>query len=434
MTSNRSHTSHRSENLWLTGVIMRVAVIGAGGQGVGLAGLLIQEPDVTEVVVADFSADALANAEAFIDKLGDRKLTASVRYEQVNASDATKLREITADVDVIANCTVPGFNVPIMEAAIAVRAHYIDLFASPYEAEGVPYSETIDAQFDLDQDFAAAGLTAEPSIGISPGWTALAAQKAIDSLDTVDHVVIRFFDWVDTDELFLPVSPYVIMHEWLGAPYPVRIVNGEVVEADLLESAESFDFLEPLGERTVYTVTAHPDIVLIERFAGKPIGRLEEKFGIGLGNLSTTDVLFKAPQRAAVAQGSARTENNLIESLEAEFIPPFQYESLVEDGRIRAAHATYTTEVAGVKDGRRERHISYYSVTPETVEEKLPGVAGPVYATVGGTPIEIVLTLGRGEMTERGVRSIGQLENREQLLERLADRKIDIVERIIVDE
>lgn len=410
---------------------MRVLIVGAGGQGVGLAGLLVQEADVEELVVADFDPAALAAAEAYVGRLGDRCRTREVRYEQVDASDSARVAEIATGVDVVANCTVPQFNIPIMNAAIAVGAHYIDLFASPYEAEGVPYAETIDAQFDLDDAFARAGATAIPSVGISPGWTSLAAQQAIDALDVVDHVTIRFFDWIDTDELFLAVSPYVILHEWFGAPSPVRIVDGEVREADLLESAEVFDFLEPLGERTVYTVTAHPDIVLIDRFAGKPIGRLEEKFGIGLGTLDTTQVIFKALQRTATAPDPSGGTRDVLEALETAFVPPIRYEELVEAGRIRNAHATFTVEVGGSKGGSPERHLFYYSVRPEVVEAKLPGMSGPVYATVGGTPIELVLALGRGEVVERGVVPLARLGIRERILAGIAAREIDIVERVV---
>ena len=411
---------------------MRVIVIGAGGQGVGLAGLLVQEADVEELVLVDVDAKALEVGDRFLQKLGDRNVAKSVRLERADAGDTERLIQVSRGADVIANCTVPAFNVSIMKASLAVGAHYIDLFAAPYEAPGVPYEETIDAQFAMDDEFRSAGLTGVPSIGISPGWTSLAAQKAIDVLDVVDHVVIRFFDWIDTDELFLPVSPNVILHEWLGAPYPVRIVDGEPVAADLLASAETFDFLEPLGPRTVYTVTAHPDIVLIDRYAGKPIGRLEEKFGIGLGPLETTQVLFKALQRAA-SSDDPNQPGGVLDRLEHVFLPPMQYEELVDDGRIRQAHATYTVEVGGLRGDVRERHISYYSVSPQTVEDKLPGMAGPVYATVGGTPIEIVLSLGRGEIEQPGVFAISKLDLRAQILERLADRDIDIVERVLVD-
>lgn len=407
---------------------MRIAIVGSGAQGTGLAGLLVKEEDVTEVLLIDYDERALTAATELV---GSTCSPDRVRSAQADASDPAQLSLVAAGADVVFNATIPAFNVAIMHAALELGAHYLDLFANPFEGVGVPRSHTIDGQFDLHQQFVAAGLTALPSVGVTPGWTSLAAQEAIDELDTVEQVVVRFLDWVDTDELFLPVSPGVVMHEWLGAPHPAAVEDGVIVPVDLLGSEEDFDFGPLIGTRPVYTVTAHPDIVLIPRFAGKPIARCEEKFGIQIGKHGTLAVLVKALQRVSSRQGDDRSAINVVEAMAKEFTAPSDFDALLADGRIRDAAVVFTTEVAGYRGDRFERHISSYTATLDTARKHLPWASPAVYGTVGGMPIELVLSLGRGEIDMPGVLSVAQLGLAAELTERMVARDQLIEKRVI---
>lgn len=401
---------------------MKIATVGSGAQGTGLAGLLIREPDVTEIVLADHDTRAIDNAAALVASLHDSASPASIRVVTVDARNPEDLQRAVAGTAIVFNATVPAFNLPIMRAALTAGAHYLDLFAFPVEGIGVPRSQTIAGQFDLHDEFRSADLTALPSIGVTPGWTSLAAQDAIDNLDTVDEVIVRFLDWVDTDEMFLPVSPEVIMHEWLGAPFPARSEHGKLNAVDLLDSEEQFDFQGPIGTRPVYTVTAHPDIVLIPQFAGKPIGRCEEKFGIQVGRLDTKSVLIKALQQVTSRQGPHRQNVNVLEEMGKRFRSPSDFNDLVAAGKIRDAAVVFTTEVNGLKDGRFQRHLAYYTATLAAAREQLPWASPAVYGTVGGMPIELVLALGRGEITTSGVLSVGQLDMGAALTARMMAR------------
>lgn len=409
---------------------MKVCIVGSGSQGTGLAGLLAMEADVESLVLADYSEKNLEIASGLIQSLGEKVKVKEFRTEQVNAGDPQDVARVIHGCDVVFNGIIPKFNLPVMRACIQEKCHYLDLFAAPYEGGGVTKEETIGAQLELDEEFKRIGKTALPSIGMSPGWTSLASQYMIDGMEEVEDVIIRWGDYLDTEDFIAPVSPHVVYHEWFGAPYPVRTENGEAARVDLLESEEEFEFPQPIGRKKIYTVTSHPDIVLIPRFAGKPIGICEEKGGIFYSNLSMKDVWVKGIQAATSAQGDSRQELNMMEEFGKAFIPPIEYGKLLEEGRSKDHAVCFSVEVTGKKDGAKVNHICYYTSTLEEALKHLPWASPAVYGTIGGMPIELVLALGRGEIEQTGVWSIGNLGIAKKLNQAMAKRGQILTEKI----
>lgn len=409
---------------------MKVCIIGSGSQGTGLAGLLAMEPDVERLVIADYSENSLNTAYALIQSLGERIKCPCIEAKRVNAGDVDDVANVIRGCDIVFHCIIPKFNIPVMQACIREKASYLDLFASPYEAEGVSHDETIGAQFELDEAFKANGCIALPSVGMSPGWTSLSAQYMIDTMDEIESVIIRWGDFLDTDEYLAPVAPYVVFHEWFGAPYPVRTAYGEAEKVDLVESEETFTFPPPIGERKIYTVTSHPDIVLIPQFAGKPIPVCEEKGGIFLGKMTMKDVWVKAMQQVTSRQGDDVTKLNIMDECGKALIPPLEYGRLLQEGKIRDHGVCFSCEVTGKKDGCSISHTCYYTSTLETSLKYLPWASPAVYGTVGGMPIELVLAIGRGEIKQTGVYSVGNLGIAQQLNAAMARRGQILTERI----
>lgn len=409
---------------------MKVCIVGSGSQGTGLAGLLAMEEDMSELVVADYSEENLIIARDLISGLSGRRRAKDIRYALVNAADEDDVAGVIRGCDVVFHAIIPKFNLPVMRACVRERAHYLDLFASPYEGGGVSREETIDAQFALDAEFRRAGRIALPSVGMSPGWTSLAAQRSIDALDEVEDVVIRWADYLDTDEFIAPISPIVVFHEWFGAPYPIATIEGRQTKVDLLESEEAFAFPEPIGTRNVYTVTAHPDIVLIPRFAGKPVRRCEEKGGIFLGNKDIKDIWIHAIRSATSAQGDSMSQVNMMEEFSKAFISPLSYGKLLAEGKIRDHAVCFSCEVTGRKGGASVRHTSYYTSTLAESVKHLPWASPAVYGTVGGMPVELVLSLGRGEIDKSGVWSVGNLGISDALNRAMAARGQILTETI----
>lgn len=413
---------------------MKVVIIGSGAQGTGLAGLLAGEQDVERLVLADYAQGALDASAALIDTLGERRRVRDIAFARVDAADTADVARVIRGSDIVFNATIPAFNLPIMRAALAEKAHYLDLFAAAFAEPGVAHEETIGAQFELNDAFAAAGLTALPSQGATPGWTTLVAQDAIEQLDTVESVDLRFYYHADTDVFYCPVAPTIFLNEWLGAPHPVRSRDGRPEAVDLIGSEEAFDFLAPLGRRKVYTVTAAPDVVLIPRFAGKPVGRVEQKAGVGIGRLDTKDILVKALQQATAAQGGRAGEVNIVAEMAKAFIPPIQFEALLREGAIRDEASTVTVEVVGERDGKRTRHLSYLTAELAEARARLPWSSPAVLSTIGALPVELVLALGRGRLTRRGVLSPTQIDDRAFFLRQVEARGLKVTNVVVAQE
>lgn len=409
---------------------MKVCIVGSGSQGTGLAGLLAMEQDVEKLVIADYSEKNLKIAYDLVMSLEDRLKVKDISAVRVNAGNVDDVARVIHGSDIVFNGIIPKFNIPIMKACLREKCHYLDLFASPYEGNGVAKEETIDAQFELDQAFREAGLLALPSVGMSPGWTSLAAEYMMNGMDEVDDVIIRWGDWVDTDELLAPISAITLMHEWFGAPSPIRTLDDKADHVDLVDSEEEFDFPAPIGTRKIYTVTAHPDIVLIPKFADKKIHICEEKGGFFMHKYQMKDIWLKCMQQATSRQGDEKGEVNIMEEMSRGLVPSVEYDALLKAGKIRDHAVCFSCEARGRKDGTQISHICYYTSTLQVSLSHLPWASPAVYGTIGGMPIELILAIGRGQLTHTGVWSVGKLGITQSLNRAMAKRGQILTERI----
>ena len=400
---------------------MKIAILGSGSQGTGLAGLLAMEPDVEKIVFCDLYDDAAQKAAETIRTLGDKLLCRDIVTRHADASDPDSVAMAVEDCDICFHSPVqPGNDLTVMEGCLKGKCHYLDLFGTP---------EVVLKQLEMSEQFREAGLTALPSIGMSPGWTSLAAQKVIDELDEVNDVIIRWADWMDTEEFIAPISAFALMEEWFGQP--LRTVNGNVEDVDLIESKERFKFPLGIGEKDIYTVCTHPDIILIPKFAGKPVNICEEKGGWYLGRMTMEEIWAKQLNYACRQQGEEASMLNIMEACGDAAILPTEYGRLYDEGKISGHVVCFSTEVNGYKDGGFVRYIQYYTSTLEEAQKHLPWASPAVYGTIGGMPIELVLMIGRGEIKERGVFSIGELGIADVLNKAMAARGQILTEEII---
>lgn len=410
---------------------MKVVIIGCGAQGTGLAGLLSMEKDVESIVLADYSEEAVKRAYDLIRTLGDKICTKEIIREKVNAGDFMDVARVIRGSDICFHAILPRFNMPIMKACLQEKVNYLDLIALPCEGTGIEKDETIVAQLELDEKFRKAGIVAVPSVGISPGWTLYAAANMIEEVDKVNEVIIRWSDYLDTEELTSSIIPGFMLSEWLGAPYPSAWKNGDVVKEDLIESEEEFEFPKPIGVRKIYTCTSQPDIMMIPAFSPKPIPYCVEKGGVNTSKLDSIHIWIKAVQKAAAAQGYGVDNINMLDEFSKTMIPPTEHDRLFREGKIKDHATCFSVEVNGYKEGEFIRHIQYNNCVKATAQKYLPWGSPAVYDTVGGLPIILILMIGRGELTQKGVFSVGQLGLSDQISSELKRRGHDITEKII---
>ncbi|MBK8250432.1 MAG: saccharopine dehydrogenase NADP-binding domain-containing protein [Gemmatimonadetes bacterium] len=153
---------------------MRMLVLGAGLQGSACAFDLLQDPDVTEVRIADLRVDSLP---AFLAPYVGSRLVPV----QLDVRDRAAVVPHMEACDAVMSAAPYYFNRDLAEWAIASKAHFSDLGGN---------TEIVAEQKKLHATALAAGLSVIPDCGVAPGMVNILAQHGIEQLDATDAVRI----------------------------------------------------------------------------------------------------------------------------------------------------------------------------------------------------------------------------------------------------
>ena len=151
---------------------MRMLVLGAGLQGSACAFDLLQNPDVSEVRLADLHVEHLA---PFLAPYSGPRLIPT-RLD-VRARDA--VLALMQQSDAVMSAIPYYFNFPLAELAVEAGVHFCDLGGN---------TEIVSQQRGLNAQAAAKGVTVIPDCGVAPGMVNVLAQHGISQLDSVDAV------------------------------------------------------------------------------------------------------------------------------------------------------------------------------------------------------------------------------------------------------
>src|SRR2546428_1140730 len=158
---------------------MRVAILGVGGLGRTLASELRGDPRVTSLLLIDLFGE---RARVLTGVRG----RVAIEAKQLNVENRIALTKAIAGSDLVINTTLPRYNLGIMQAALEVRANYLDPSAAgPREIGGLA---GIFEQLAMGEAFKAAGLTALVSMGLDPRISNVMARTAAQRLHTVGAV------------------------------------------------------------------------------------------------------------------------------------------------------------------------------------------------------------------------------------------------------
>ncbi len=150
------------------------------------------------------------------------------------------MRAALAGADAVVNAASHRLNLPVMQACLEVGAHYTDLGGLYYFAL---------EQYELDEAFRAAGLSAAISMGAAPGITNMLAAAAVAELDTVESIEV--LDAVvagrpyDPDEPYVPAYAADTLIDEFTRPAPMFIDGRE----QLMEAARRRPHLPPARGR-----------------------------------------------------------------------------------------------------------------------------------------------------------------------------------------
>lgn len=187
---------------------MRVLFLGAGNVGSNAALQLAQRRPDVHIRVGDLR---LENAQRVAADAGS-----AAEAVQVDVHDRESLAAALADVDIVLNTAGPFYRnaVPIMEGAIAAKAHYIDVNDDDDVAVKVL------ADDGLRTRAAEAGVRMIIGCGTTPGVSNIIARHSMDQMDVASRVIVTMLLSFQTVRYY---SPAVLDHMF-------HISTGEVTK------------------------------------------------------------------------------------------------------------------------------------------------------------------------------------------------------------
>ena len=212
---------------------MRMLVLGAGLQGSACAYDLLQNPDVTQVRLADLRFDHLPS---FLAPYSGERLIPTT----LDVRDREAVLALMRQSDAVMSAIPYYFNLQLAECAVEAGVHFCDLGGN---------TEIVFQQKALAERAKAKGITVVPDCGVAPGMVNILAQYGISQLDQVDSVRIFVGGLPQQPE---PPLNYQIVYSLEGVldyyttlSWVIR--DGRRAQVTALSELESVEFPAPVG-------------------------------------------------------------------------------------------------------------------------------------------------------------------------------------------
>jgi lysine 6-dehydrogenase len=153
---------------------MRMLVLGAGLQGSACTYDLLQNPEVSQVRLADVRFDHLP--EFLKPHSGPRLIPTTL-----DVRDREAVLAVMRESDAVMSAIPYYFNLALAECAVEAGVHFCDLGGN---------TEIVFQQKELAARARAKGVTVIPDCGVAPGMVNILAEYGIRQLDTVESVRI----------------------------------------------------------------------------------------------------------------------------------------------------------------------------------------------------------------------------------------------------
>lgn len=233
---------------------MRMLVLGAGLQGSACAYDLLQNPEVTQVRLADIHLDHLP---PFLAPYSGKRLIPT----PLDVRDRTAVLAVMRECDAVMSAIPYYFNLQMAECAVEAGVHFCDLGGN---------TEIVFQQKELMAKAKAKGITVVPDCGVAPGMVNILAQYGIAQMDSVDSVRIYVGGLPQEPE---PPLNYQIVYSLEGVldyyttlSWVVR--EGKRAQVTALSERETMDFPKPAGELEAFH-TAGGLSTMAWRYEGK---------------------------------------------------------------------------------------------------------------------------------------------------------------------
>jgi lysine 6-dehydrogenase len=233
---------------------MRMLVLGAGLQGSACAYDLLQNPEVSQVRLADLRFDHLPHFLA--PHSGPRLLPTTL-----DVRDREAVLAVMRESDAVMSAIPYYFNLQLAECAVEAGVHFCDLGGN---------TEIVFQQKALADRAKAKGITVVPDCGVAPGMVNIFAEHGIRQLDAVESVRIYVGGLPQQPE---PPLNYQIVYSLEGVldyyttlSWVVR--GGKRAQVVALSEREAVRFPQPVGELEAFH-TAGGLSTMAWRYEGK---------------------------------------------------------------------------------------------------------------------------------------------------------------------
>ena len=224
----------------------KALIIGAGGVASVAVHKCCQNSDVFEEIC--IASRTKAKCDALKEKLAGGKT--KIQTAQVDADDVTELVDLIEreKPDVVLNLALPYQDLKIMDACLATKTHYVD--TANYEPEDTAKFE-YKWQWDYDDRFKEAGITALLGSGFDPGVTGVFSAYALKHhFDEINYIDILDCNAGDHGYPFATnFNPEINIREVSAKGSYWE--DGKWVETEPMEIKRVYNFPE-VGEKDMY--------------------------------------------------------------------------------------------------------------------------------------------------------------------------------------
>jgi lysine 6-dehydrogenase len=212
---------------------MRMLVLGAGLQGSACAYDLLQNPEVSQVRLADLRFDHLPE---FLKPLSGPRLLPTT----LDVRDREAVLAVMRESDAVMSAIPYYLNLQLAELAVEAGVHFCDLGGN---------TEIVFQQKELADRATAKGVTIIPDCGVAPGMVNILAEHGIRQLDTVESVRIYVGGLPQHPE---PPLNYQVVYSLEGVLdyYTTRswvLRGGRRSQVTALSEREPVEFPAPVG-------------------------------------------------------------------------------------------------------------------------------------------------------------------------------------------
>jgi len=243
-----------------------ILVVGAGAQGAPCAAILARQAGVDRILLG---SSKLAAAASVRDRIGSPKVIAAQLDGRDSAALAKSAREALGTVDAVIDMTPSFCSAPVMRAALALGANYVNTAACPEHLAQLIQRQPL----DLHNDFVKVGRSALLGCGASPGAINVICRHVCNDLDTVERIEIRAGFHTPAQQMMIKTwapswSPEQQFFDYCDPPCLFH--DGRHDHMPQFHEPETYDFGGNLGEIQL-THHAHDEQYSLPLMIGKGI-------------------------------------------------------------------------------------------------------------------------------------------------------------------